>query len=63
MPNKKATKFLTTLPWLNEKWCKTCQGHHYHGKPLRGVRAKVAGAYPQKFCNELARHCLAWKQQ
>ena len=62
MPNKKATLFLTTIPWLNDEWCKTCQGDHDHGKPLRGVRAKLAGAYPNKFCNELARRCLEWKR-
>ena len=60
MLNRKATRLLTTCPWINSLWCKTCCGDHNHGRPLRGARAAAAAAYPVQFCNEVASQCLKW---
>ena len=59
-PNKKPTKFLTSMPWLADA-CKTCPKNHTHGKPLRGERASNAAAYPWKFCRALASSLERWK--
>ena len=59
-PNKKPTKFLTSMPWLADA-CKTCPKNHTHGKPLRGERASKAAAYPWKFCRALASSLERWK--
>ena len=37
-----------------------CPGSHQHGPPLRGVRAKRAGAYPWKFCHRLGDEIINW---
>ena len=59
LPNKKPTRILSTAPWLKGLE-KQCDHSHIHGRPLRGVRAKQAGAYPMGFCRELARACKSW---
>ena len=59
-PNKKATRLLTTCPWVSNNWCLTCGGGHDHGKPLRGARAHAAAAYPKKFCREVALQGIRW---
>lgn len=55
-PNQKPTRILSTAPWLKEV-VRCCDRQHVHGPPLRGKRAKAAGAYPVGFCAELARAC------
>ena len=57
-PNPKPTKILGTGVWLGEV-ARLCPGEHEHGKPLRGVRAKLAGAYPLGFCREFAEAYIA----
>ena len=47
LPNRKATRLVATAPWLS---------------PLRGKRAKLAGAYPWSFCWKLAQACKAWPE-
>lgn len=59
LPNRKPTRVLTTAPWFKEV-IRTCNGQHFHGPPLRGKRAKLAGAYPWGFCDELAAACKRW---
>lgn len=59
-PNQKATRLLTTCPWISSNWCLTCGGGHDHGKPLRGARAHAAAAYPKKFCREVALQGIRW---
>ena len=59
LPNQKPTSLLTNAPWV--PWVlKRCPKDHVHGPPLRGARAKAAGAYPNGFCEALADACLAW---
>ena len=60
LPNKKPTRVLTTAPWFKDV-IKTCDGSHQHGPPLRGKRAKLAGAYPWGFCRALAEAFLQWQ--
>ena len=43
--NHKPTRIMTTAPWF-ESVVRKCDGEHVHGPPLRGARAKAAGAYP-----------------
>lgn len=50
--NKKPTHIVGTGPWLLAI-IKKCSGLHQHGKPLRGSRAKRAGAYPRDSANNL----------
>lgn len=59
-PNKKPTRVLTSAPWFKDV-VRVCDGHHAHGPPLRGARAKLAGAYPWGFCRALASACLDWR--
>ena len=58
-PNLKATRIVGTGGWL-DPIAKRCPGNHQHGKPLRGSRAKLAGAYPMGFCRELAHSYSLW---
>ena len=53
LPNRKPTRILGTGSWIKPV-VKTCRGEHAHGRPLRGSRAKLAGAYPWGFCRALA---------
>lgn len=57
--NQKPTRILSTAPWLKSV-ARCCDGSHPHGPPLRGKRAKAAGAYPEGFCAELAVACKHW---
>ena len=59
LPNQKPTILLSNCPWL-ENVVKRCPKNHTHGAPLRGQRAKRAGAYPRAFCQQLANACAAW---
>lgn len=59
LPNLKATRIVGTGGWMDAV-VKRCPGNHQHGKPLRGSRAKLAGAYPIGFCRELARSYSVW---
>ena len=59
LPNKKATRIVCTAPWLKEV-VRQCTGDHLHGPPLRGSRAKAAGAYPKEFCSLLASACASY---
>lgn len=61
LPNRKATRLVATAPWLRDV-VQCCDGQHLHGPPLRGKRAKLAGAYPWGFCWKLARACKAWPE-
>ena len=61
LPNRKSTRLVGTGPWLREV-VQRCDGGHGHGPPLRGKRAKAAGAYPWGFCWRLAQACKAWYQ-
>ena len=60
LPYKKATRLLGSGTWLKGV-VRRCDGRHKHGKPLRGLRARAAGAYPSEFCELLAgaykNHC------
>lgn len=56
LPNRKATRIIGTGPWLRDVVSR-CDGAHAHGPPLRGKRAKLAGAYPWGFCWALAGAC------
>ncbi len=58
-PNRKPTRILTSAPWLRNL-SRRCNHQHVHGPPLRGKRAKLAGAYPWEFCWELAKACKCW---
>ena len=58
-PNKKPTRILGTGGWLKDIQ-RRCKKDHIHGKPLRGSRAKEAGAYPWGFCEELATAYKQW---
>ena len=59
-PNKKPTRVLTSAPWF-KKLVRVCDRSHHHGPPLRGKRAKLAGAYPWGFCRLLAQACSEWQ--
>lgn len=59
LPNKKPTRILSSAPWLAQV-CRCCPQSHHHGPPLRGHRAKLAGAYPWGFCHELAEAYKGW---
>ena len=54
LPNQKLTRILSTAPWLKSV-VRCCERQHSHGPPLRGKRAKAAGAYPSGFCAALAK--------
>ena len=58
-PNRKPTRIMTSSPWLRSL-VRRCDHSHVHGPPLRGKRAKLAGAYPWEFCWELAKACKGW---
>ena len=58
-PNQKPTRIVSSAPWF-EKVVRRCPGDHWHGPPLRGERAKKAGAYPWGFCRELAHAYQQW---
>lgn len=58
-PNKKPTRLLSTFPWLPSV-VRQCPGCLVHGPPLRGTRAKLAGAYPLGFCGALAKSYQRW---
>lgn len=58
-PNRKPTRLVTTAGWL-ESVVKRCPGNHNHGPPLRGSRAKHAGAYPWGFCEQLVCAYKEW---
>ncbi len=60
--NKKPTRIVGTGPWLLPI-IRKCSGLHQHGKPLRGSRAKLAGAYPWGFCEEFAAELKKWYGQ
>ena len=49
-PYKKAARLLGSGTWLRD--VRKCNGY-----PLRGQRAKAAGAYPSEFCDLLAAAC------
>ena len=51
--NMKPTVIITNVDWVDRLACK-CDGSHKHGKPLRGKRAKLAAAYPVRFCDSFA---------
>lgn len=53
LPNKKATRILCSGSWFGQI-VRLCPGDHEHGPPLRGSRAKAAGAYPWGFCRAFA---------
>lgn len=59
LPTMKPTRILSTAPWLSSVVAQ-CPGTHEHGPPLRGARAKAAGAYPWGFCRALAQACIAF---
>ena len=59
LPNQKPTSLLTNAPWVSSV-LKQCPKDHVHGPPLRGARAKTAGAYPWGFARALADACFAW---
>eukprot|EP00438_Fugacium_kawagutii_P003209 Skav218054 [mRNA] locus=scaffold214:1429603:1436014:- [translate_table: standard] len=61
-PTQKPTRILSTAPWLSSVVAQ-CPGNHEHGPPLRGARAKAAGAYPWGFCCALARACIQWLER
>lgn len=61
LPNRKSTRLVGTGPWLREV-VQRCDGMHDHGPPLRGKRARLAGAYPWGFCWQLAASCKDWYQ-
>ena len=58
-PNRKPTRIITNAPWL-EGVQRRCPGNHVHGPPLRGARARRAGAYPTEFCQLLADALRQW---
>lgn len=55
-PTMKPTRIVSNAPWLAQA-VERCPGTHVHGPPLRGKRAKIAGAYPWGFCCKLAGAC------
>ena len=59
-PNKKPTRVLTSAPWFKNV-VRVCDQSHVHGPPLRGRRARLAGAYPWGFCRALAVACSEWQ--
>ena len=59
LPNQKPTTLLTNAPWVPNV-LKRCPKTHVHGPPLRGARAKAAGAYPKGFAEALADACWTW---
>jgi hypothetical protein len=59
-PNRKPARIVTSAPWLAPA-VRKCPGDHVHGRPLRGVRAKQAGAYPWEFCDLLAAARFEWE--
>ena len=58
-PNRKPTRVVGSGLWLGKVFRK-CPGGHVHGAPLRGSRAKAAGAYPWGFCEEAAAAFSSW---
>lgn len=59
LPNRKPTRILASAPWVH-RVVRQCDRQHQHGPPLRGKRAKAAGAYPWEFCKNLAVACKHW---
>ena len=59
LPNRKPTRILASAPWVHHV-VRQCDHQHQHGPPLRGKRAKAAGAYPWEFCKNLAVACKHW---
>lgn len=53
LPSRKATRVLGSGEWIRAV-VQVCGGGRAHAKPLRGLRAKLAGAYPSGFCGLLA---------
>ena len=60
LPTKKPTRLLSSYGWLAPV-VRQCPGCMVHGPPLRGPRAKRAGAYPLGFCAELAEAYVVWR--
>lgn len=60
LPTKKPTRLLSSFGWLSSV-VRRCPGCQAHGPPLRGERARLAGAYPWGFCRELAASYLKWR--
>ena len=60
-PIKKPTKLLSSAPWLPGV-CSCCDRSHRHGAPLRGRRAKLAAAYPARFCAAVAVAYISWSE-
>lgn len=58
-PNRKPTRVVGSGVWLDRVF-RRCPGGHEHGVPLRGSRAKAAGAYPWGFCAEAAAAFNSW---
>ena len=58
-PNRKPTRVVGTGGWMHGM-VRRCPGGHVHGAPLRGSRAKLAGAYPHEFCRLFARSLVGW---
>jgi len=61
LPNRKATRLLTSAPWADTV-CICCDHSHSHGEPLRGKRAKQAASYPATFCAAWARGFKQWAE-
>ena len=59
LPVQKPTTLMSNFGWL-KGFLKRCPRDHVHGPPLRGKRAREAGAYPKKFCQEFAAAHAAW---
>ena len=56
-PNRKPTRIVGSGVWI-KSIARCCHGGHVHGRPLRGSRAKAAGAYPWGFCEEFGKALL-----
>ena len=56
-PNRKPTRIVGSGTWV-KSIARCCHGGHVHGRPLRGSRAKAAGAYPWGFCEEFGKAFL-----
>ena len=59
LPNQKPTRVVTNAPWFKDV-PRLCPKNHAHGPPLRGERARLAGAYPLEFCDVLADAFAKW---
>ena len=62
LPTQKPTRVITNAPWFKGV-PRTCPKDHEHGPPLRGKRARLAGAYPTEFCDVLANALAEWSSE